>query len=146
MGCFSWLCKKCGKGILSSSFDGEDCILFLIQKGKVVEKISGKYNSYGGVFKENGASHELRVSAIEEVEKNTEGNSVFWEYKKWNNIVNDECGYYCELTIRDDTPNGIAAFHKKCFDGVEPTTKSKSDPNQGWGENYEHFGNTGKLQ
>ena len=45
-----------------------------------------------------------------------------------------------------DQSCGIAAFHKKCYKSVEPTTRSQPDPDQGWGENWEYFGSTGKVE
>ncbi len=50
MGCFSFLCKECGKGINSSSFDGEKCRLYWLKDGKVHQKMRGPYDSYGRVF------------------------------------------------------------------------------------------------
>ena len=50
MGCFSFLCQKCNKGILSTSFHGEQCKLYLLKDGKVIEMMEGEYDSYGRVF------------------------------------------------------------------------------------------------
>ena len=191
MGCFSWLCKECGKGILSSSFDGQECILFLLKDGEVLEVLRGRYTSYGTVFKDGGSS-ELRVTPIHEpdpgeVKNNTE--YVLWQYGTWSDICNLEFTreplppsninrdaileqYKSEKArtamkqllsrLSDDDVSlmiskeprepkleptcGVAAFHKKCYKGVEPTTRSQQDPDQGWGENWEYFGSTGKVE
>ena len=50
MGCFSFLCLECGKGILSNSFKGERVKLFYLRDNKVIEQMEGEYDSYGGVF------------------------------------------------------------------------------------------------
>lgn len=47
MGCFSYLCQACGTPINSDSFTGERVELFLLKKGKVIERLSGEYDSYG---------------------------------------------------------------------------------------------------
>ena len=36
----------------------------------------------------------------------------------------------------------MAAFHEKCYKGVEPTTRSQDDPNQGWGDDYDLMSDT----
>ena len=50
MGCFSFMCQKCEKPINSDSFTGELVELFLLKEGKVLEHLSGTYNSYGNTF------------------------------------------------------------------------------------------------
>lgn len=50
MGCFSYICPKCGKGINSSSLHGENVKISLLIKGRVVEEMQGPYDSYGRVF------------------------------------------------------------------------------------------------
>ena len=50
MGCFSYLCKKSGKPINSTSFEGDAVHLFLLDKGVVMEHMYGQYDSYGRVF------------------------------------------------------------------------------------------------
>jgi len=50
MGCFSYKCKECGKGVRSTSFSGEKVKIFLLNKGKVIQQMEGQYDSYGGVF------------------------------------------------------------------------------------------------
>jgi hypothetical protein len=52
MGCFSYICKGCKTPIRSDSFQGEQCELFLLKDGKVIEHLSGDYNSYGRTFEQ----------------------------------------------------------------------------------------------
>jgi hypothetical protein len=42
MGCFSFMCKTCGKPINSDSFRGERCKLFLLKDGKIIEQMEGE--------------------------------------------------------------------------------------------------------
>lgn len=117
MGCFSYMCKECDKGILSNSYSGQECVLFLLKDGDVMQRMEGQYDSYGTVFikdDENGDSHE-------------------WAVMEWGDIVDMHYGA--------DEHSGIAAVHKKCFKSV-PTTRSASDPYQGWGEDGEYFADT----
>jgi hypothetical protein len=106
MGCFSFLCKACGKGINSSSFRGERCIMFLLKDGKVIETMQGEYDSYGRVF-------------------DGEGVPVYWSMP-WADV--------CHLMFSSDTGDGIAAFHERCYQGLPPVTRSDDDPDQGWNE------------
>lgn len=110
MGCFSFLCKECGKPILSDSYRGQEVDLFLLDKGSVQQHMSGQYNSYGGVFTEDLSS------------------SVVWDLP-WKDV--------CELIDNDDESSGIAAVHSACCKNTPPHTASEDDPHQGWGENYE---------
>ena len=112
MGCFSFLCQKYHKGILSNSFNGEKVKLFLLQDGKVIEEMEGPYDSYGRVFDKNMKS-------------------IKWS-KDWSDI--------CDLMFDDNVSNGIAAIHTKCFDERIPVVRSEDDPNQGWGKNGELMG------
>jgi hypothetical protein len=154
MGCFSYLCKECGKEILSNSFRGEQVKLFYLQDGKVVEQMEGEYDSYGCVFidgtQAEGVNHPLRQSRNW---KNQEGISEAFDcmefarrHKYWEDveILLDECSallgkeiyrpsFHCQ-EFKNDW--GIAAVHSRCFKGV-PTTISENDPNQGWGESGE---------
>lgn len=50
MGCFSFICKNCGKPINSDSTTGELAKLFLLKDAVIIEKREGQYNSYGNVF------------------------------------------------------------------------------------------------
>lgn len=102
MGCFSYICQKCDTPINSTSFTGELVKLFLLKKGKVVERMTGEYDSYGRVF----GGREWKTD--------------------WHSIV--------ALHFSDDDTSGIAAIHRRCWDGKLPTVKSANDPNQGWGE------------
>jgi hypothetical protein len=109
MGCFSFLCKECGKGIQSNSFTGQECELFLLENGVVTELMKGRYDSYGRVFNHT------------------------WDMK-WHDVVD-------LMFDEDNLGNGIAAVHVKCFKEI-PTTRSESDPNQGWGDDGELFGDS----
>lgn len=137
MGCFSYLCQECGKGIKSSSFDGEDCIMYLLQGGKVMDKMEGDYNSYGACFRPSGEldpdnPHGLKLSQL-------------WEWQISTPATVSESGYertseregwsrMCNLMFNDNAGDGIAAVHKCCDTGNIPTITSLSDPNQGWGD------------
>lgn len=134
MGCFSFKCQKCGRGIKSSSFSGEQCHLFLLQDGKIIQQMSGEYDSYGRVFidgtQDPTVKHALR-------------DSQRWQKIKDND--RDAWSDVCDLMFSDDISNGIAAFHKCCYDDVLPTIRSANDPNQGWGdedEDEEYFSST----
>ncbi len=121
MACFSYICPVCGKGILSTSFSGERCTLFLLVDGKVVEQMTGEYDSYGSVFNE----------------KNNGGDVITWTAMDWDEI--------CDLQFGGNRSSGIAAIHARCKpDGYVPTVRSKDDPNQGWGEGLRLLGNTGE--
>ena len=107
MGCFSFICKESGLPVASSSFDGDAVRLYLLKNGKVVEEMHGHYDSYGRVFKKN--------------------NSEYFEWKMdWHEA--------CELMFDKDESNGIAAVLEQYFTGKIPTTRSESDPDQGWGD------------
>ena len=124
MGCFSFICKVTGKAVLSSSFDGDAVHLFLLKDGKVIESMHGNYDSYGRVFSQPVKDEGLTDS---------------FEWKMpWNEVV--------DLMFDDDRSNGIAAilgaYWKKGDD--MPVTRSKGDPNQGWGDDIELLGYSGK--
>lgn len=106
MGCFSYICQECGESIQSSSFTGDHCKLFLLKDGKVLEEMTGLYNSYGAVFKDKSDE------------------SLTW-LMDWGEI--------CDLDFNGNDADGIAAFHTKCWTGDDPTHKSDWDPDQGWG-------------
>lgn len=116
MGCFSFLCKKSGNPIASSSFDGDACRLFLLKDGKVIEEMQGHYDSYGRVF--SGIKDPNDTSM-------TETSSFKWKMD-WNDV--------CDLMFDKDKSNGIAAVLEKYWDGNIPTTRSADDPEQGWGK------------
>ena len=109
MGCFSFLCQGCKQPIKSSSFRGERCNLFLLLNGKIIERMSGEYDSYGRVFDENGES-------------------VHWALD-WSDV--------CDLMFSKYTSSGISAYHEDCYKKIAPTqpvVRSLNDPDQGWGE------------
>lgn len=134
MGCFSFMCKECGKPILSNSLAGQKTKLFLLKDGEVIQMMEGEYDSYGRVFidgtQDETVRHELRMSIDWE--------NPFPEMPVKNG--RNTWGRVCDLMWSDDESNGIAAIHSKCFTGVMPCTRSKQDPNQGWGEDGEYFG------
>lgn len=141
MGCFSYVCKKCGRGVRSSSFDGEKCHIFAIKDGKVLEKIEGDYNSYGSVFINNtqdeSVNHRLRKSkfwsnptpSIEFSEEELKYHSIegAGEQRLLDLIMNCAKFEYLNNT-------GIAIYHDHCYNGEIPRTISERDPNQGWGD------------
>ena len=112
MGCFSFLCKESGKPANSTSFDGSPCRLFVLKGGEVVEEMHGNYDSYGRVFDENGESFDWKMD--------------------WGEV--------CNLMFSHDKSNGIALVLDKYWNGNVPTTRSKNDPNQGWGDDGELMG------
>jgi hypothetical protein len=107
MGCFSFICKESGLPVASSSFDGDACRMYLLKDGKVIEEMRGHYDSYGRVFK---ADKE---------------DSFEWSLK-WGEVV--------DLMFTKNDGDGIAVILEKYFTGNIPTTRSESDPNQGWGK------------
>ena len=130
MGCFSYLCKECGKGIRSAGVDGDECIIFLLSDGQAIEKMEGRYNSYGGVFEYKG-KHEYflhaKISSNPNTSERRDLNGSFeWKHSKWEHLI--------DMHFNKNPSDGFAAYHKECFDGVLPTTQSGDDPNQGWGE------------
>jgi hypothetical protein len=125
MGCFSFICQSCGRGVKSSSFDGEEVKLFLLKDGKIIQQMEGEYDSYGRVFK-NGT----QVSSV----KHKLRKSVKWE-KVDKKSKEDAWHQVCDLMHDDDNiSNGIAAIHSSCYKGILPTVRSQRDPNQGWGD------------
>jgi hypothetical protein len=108
MGCFSFICKESGLPVASSSFDGDAVRMYLLENGKVREEMHGHYDSYGRVFKD---------SKYED--------SFEWQME-WGKVV--------DLMFTKNDGDGIAVILEKYFDGRIPTTRSESDPNQGWGK------------
>lgn len=108
MGCFSFICKKSGRAVLSSSFSGDAVHLFLLKNGKVIEHMYGNYNSYGEVFTD--------VTNTDSFSWNTDWDCV------------------SDLMFDEDNSNGIAAILDPHWKGGDPypTTRSEDDPNQGW--------------
>lgn len=112
MGCFSFLCKESGKAALSTSFDGSPVYMFLLRDGRVIEEMYGNYDSYGRVF---------RAGKKESFEWDTD----------WS--------VCCDLMFHPNVHNGIAVILKEHYNGEKPTTRSLSDPHQGWGDGSESF-------
>ena len=107
MGCFSFICKKCGKPINSDSFSGENVRLSLLKNGKIIEEMQGQYNSYGRVFDKKMNSAEWSID--------------------WDDV--------CDLMFDKKNNTGMSAIHVECIPpNYIPTEKSSGDPNQGWGE------------
>lgn len=130
MGCFSFMCKECDEAILSNSFRGQEVELFLLEDGKVIQHMSGEYDSYGSVFIDGtqhpGVKHKLRESV--------QWNPLNLPVKdKWDDNGTDNWHRVCDLMFGGSN-DGIAAVHSKCYKGNIPTTPSEDDPNQGWGE------------
>jgi len=116
MGCFSFMCTECGRPINSNSFSGENVRLTLLDNGKPIEEMQGKYDSYGRVF-------------------NDDMESVEWA-KPWDGV--------CDLMFDNNPKTGMAAAHVDCIaDNHVATEASDSDPDQGWGEyDRRHTGKT----
>lgn len=109
MGCFSFICKVTGEPANSSSFDGDAVHLFLLQDGKVIEHMYGRYDSYGRVFSD------------------AENSDSFEWHMEWGKV--------CDLVFDDNPQNGIALIMGNCWKKGDPypTERSEGDPEQGWG-------------
>lgn len=135
MGCFSFRCKVCDKGVTSDSFSGEMVKLFLLRDGKVIQEMEGEYDSYGRVFTKDRKDSIYWNDPTPEIPLDE-----YWAKKGVNDPSNH--GYWgrvCDLMHGLGSRNGIAAIHTKCFTGEIPTSQSEDDPNQGWGEDGEFF-------
>jgi hypothetical protein len=110
MGCFSFICKESGLPVASDSFSGDACRMYLLKNGELIEEMRGHYDSYGRVFSDS-----------------TFENSFEW-HMEWSDV--------CDLMFDKDKGNGIAVVLEKYFNGTIPTTRSESDPNQGWGDRH----------
>jgi hypothetical protein len=108
MGCFSFLCKESGLPVASSSFDGDACRLYLLKDGKLIEEMRGHYDSYGRVFKDSNCDESFEWAT------------------PWGEVVN--------LMFTINEGDGMAVVLEKYFTGTVPTTRSKGDPDQGWGD------------
>lgn len=106
MGCFSFMCKGCGKPINSDSFTGQRCVLTLIKDGLAIDSMIGEYDSYGRVFDENQKS-------------------ILWNIP-WPDV--------CDLMFKKEKDNGIVAYHEDCFNPNGEMIRSDDDPDQGWGK------------
>ncbi len=132
MGCFSYLCATCEKPINSDSFSGEHCVLFLIEKGVILEWMQGQYDSYGRVFKvdtTNLGPHSDEVCQL-------------WETRSWSGFDKPEhpagdLASVCDLQFNSDEDSGIAAYHTECLPPGEHPIVSDGDPEQGWSD-YEY--------
>jgi hypothetical protein len=107
MGCFSFVCKESGLPVASSSFDGDAVRMYLLKDGEVIEEMRGHYDSYGRVFTKD------------------KEDSFQWNLE-WGKVV--------DLMFTPNEGDGVAVILEKYFNGNIPTTRSESDPNQGWGE------------
>jgi hypothetical protein len=110
MGCFSWLCSRCGKPINSDSIHGQECVLAFVHNGKVIEWMAGQYDSYGRVF-------------------DGKGESVEWK-NDWQDMVD-------AMYDNSQPDSGMMAYHQRCLPNKPivdlPIRLSDSDPRQGWG-------------
>ena len=109
MGCFSYICKGCKTPINSNSFNGEQCDMFLLQDGVVIESMSGAYNSYGATFKQ-----------------------------EWEMDWGDVCSLHFNLNDGDGIAAFHSKCFEKAG-RVVPTTISDDDPDQGWGNMRKRF-------
>lgn len=125
MGCFSFKCIECGRGVKSSSFSGEQTHLFLLKDGKVVQQMTGEYNSYGAVFIDGTQTKKVKHDLRESVDWKDPNPDDTRERDVWHKV--------CDLMHDDNIKNGIAAVHVSCFKEV-PNVSSVHDPNQGWGD------------
>jgi len=107
MGNFSYICKKCKTSIRQP----ERCIIFLLDKGEIVEWQIGRYTGYGAV--------EEARTGYDDCDGDT------WKYAKWSTLVN--------MHFNDDDTTGFAVYHEKCYTGQIPIKISDDDSEQGWG-------------
>ena len=128
MGCFSFICKKSGEPILSSSFSGDAVHLFLLKEGKVIEHMFGNYDSYGRVFSNKKDKKDTSL---------TDTTSFEWKMD-WGDV--------CDLMFNTDGSNGIAAILEPYWKEGDsyPIERSEDDPNQGWGEHLNLIGSNSK--
>lgn len=108
MGCFSFVCKESGLPVASDSFSGDAVRMYLLKNGELIEEMRGHYDSYGRVFSD------------------TEYENSFEWHLPWSEV--------CDLMFTKNEGDGIAVVLEKYFNGTIPTTRSESDPNQGWGK------------
>ena len=117
MGCFSYICKKSGRPVNSTSFKGDRVHLFLLKDGKVIEHMYGNYDSYGRVF---GPTKDPKDKSF------TSTTSFEWK-EDWGNVVDMQFGA--------NKNSGIAAILEPYWKEGDPfpTERSEDDPDQGWG-------------
>lgn len=130
MGCFSFMCKKCGESIKSNSFRGQKAKLFLLKEGKVIQEMEGEYDSYGRVFIDGTQYEGVERDLMKSIEWYVPDEGI----EEWDDA--------CNLMFDPNTANGIAAIHSQCFTGEIPAKRSAGDPDQGWGDDWEYFGDT----
>lgn len=143
MGCFSWKCLECGRGILSSSFSGEKAHLYLLNKGKILQQITGEYNSYGSVFIDGTQEENVKHSLRKSVEWVNPFPNIPYEDEEYLTHSDQNWHRICNMMDDEDITTGIAAIHMHCYK-KPPETRSARDPNQGWGgggeEDESYFG------
>lgn len=117
MGCFSYICKKSGRAVNSTSFKGDRVHLFLLKDGKVIEHMYGNYDSYGRVFSNQKDPKDTSF---------TDTTSFEWKMN-WGNVV--------DMHFGADKKSGIAAILEPYWKEGDPfpTERSEDDPDQGWG-------------
>jgi hypothetical protein len=135
MGEFSSMCKECDKAVQG----GDRAVLFLLDKGEVVEMMRGKYDNYGRIYIEEG-KHKLyrKYDPEDKLGPKQEGDSFKWQYKPWGELCNMEFGdswidSYGYIHSGSFTSSGFAYYHEACYHKQIPQTTSRLDPNQGWG-------------
>jgi hypothetical protein len=82
--------------------------MYLLKDGKLLEEMRGHYDSYGRVFKDSKCDEPFQ-----------------WKMD-WYDVV--------DLMFTTNDGDGVAVVLEKYFTGVIPTTRSKDDPDQGWGD------------
>ena len=125
MGCFSYMCPKCSKQIYSDKYGnciGEEVRLARIVKGKVVEWMKGRYNSYGGVHIGKDSKHYIGAKRVNDDDNKSKYHG--WKSADWGDMIDEH--------FSNDESEGMVAIHEKCWDGKFSKTCSKDDPNQGW--------------
>lgn len=167
MGCFGYLCVKCGASIR----EGEKAVLKHIRHGEVMGETRGTYNSYGGVEEDD----EYRGD-----HKRTNGHMVIWESEyRFEDSIGYEAKIYKGKPVtwmdyrgvkvsegvedlsdeiysewaslpkykRDGKPrSGVEAWHEYCYDRARGTEElkeehriSEDDPDQSWGKPRKKF-------
>jgi len=138
MGCFSYICPHCGRGLECFSKkhpNGEPVRLFFLVDGEVVEKMAGIYDGYGRVSKSDEATHTVLKRDRTHPAKGWDDNAVEWEYAEWVHMVTM---HFHDAKGDPDAPKdpftGFAGCHMGCGEpDWVPTDISEDDPDQGWG-------------
>lgn len=130
MGCFSYICPKCNNPIYADKYGnciGEEVRLARLVKGKVVEWMLGRYDSYGKVHvAEKDAVAQFSEHWIGDVKIFNEQETHEWLTAEWSTLVAEH--------LSPDDYTGTIAIHDKCWDGEFGNIKSKDDPDQGWND------------